>query len=216
MIGVDSSQPRSRSHHCRGVRMASGALLRSVRRSRSPVTRMSASPARADAKTQASSGSRTSTGAGAAGSGTTTCSRSSDSAESTANAGASMRVRSTRRSSRRLNSPVTRVWSRRTTRRTSAQRPRVVKALTSTLVSSVRRKTEHPHETCSKTSSSVRYPRASANGIKRARIASKRRTANCRRSASRTTSDRVMPSSLVTSSSWRSRSGWSRIVTVAM
>src|ERR1700733_2791835 len=52
---------------------------------------------------------------------------------------------------------------------------------------------KHSHETDLKTSSSVKYPRASANGITRRRNCSKRSCVRWRFNASRITSLRVCP-----------------------
>src|SRR5690606_14988340 len=68
------------------------------------------------------------------------------------------------------------------------------------------------HDTASNTSSSVRYPRASANGMIWRRACSNCRTANWRRSASRARSLRERPDSRAKRSSCSSRSGSKRIV----
>ena len=72
---------------------------------------------------------------------------------------------------------------------------------------------ENPHETSRATSSSVRYPRASANGSVLRRSRSNLRRLNCRRRASRTSSLRVRPVCLQSRPRSFSRSGSSRIVT---
>lgn len=72
---------------------------------------------------------------------------------------------------------------------------------------------ENPHDTALKISSSVSKPRASANGIALCRSCSKVIRANCRRSASRTTSLRLRFERRQNLSSMRSRSESSRMVT---
>jgi len=71
---------------------------------------------------------------------------------------------------------------------------------------------KNPQETSRKTSSSVRYPAASAKGIIRLRRSSNCETASWRRRASRTISLRERPLRLAARSSCFSRSGSSRIV----
>lgn len=71
---------------------------------------------------------------------------------------------------------------------------------------------EDPHDTSRKTSSSVRYPWASAKGMIPRRSSSNWESANCRRSASRTNSLRVRPLCFAARSRRRSRSGSSLTV----
>ena len=68
------------------------------------------------------------------------------------------------------------------------------------------------HETSLNTSSSVRYPRASAKGITRRRRSSNWANASWRRTASRTTSLRLRPVRRATRATCRSRTGSKRIV----
>jgi len=72
---------------------------------------------------------------------------------------------------------------------------------------------ENPQETSRATSSSVRYPRASANGSALRRSRSNLSRLSCRRRASRTSSLRVLPVCLQSRSRSFSRSGSSRMVT---
>jgi len=126
---------RSSVQKPRGSTMRNGASLPRIRRSWSPVTRRSAFPSMALAKTQRSSGSLTMTLDGAEGLGTTSYSRRNCSIASIVAAGSLSFTRSTLRSSRRTTSPTRSTCSARTWRRTSAHRPRVAKALTRTFVS---------------------------------------------------------------------------------
>ena len=89
----------------------------------------------AEAKTHRSSSSRIGRVEGAAGLAATSCSRKKASISSTVRPGNWMRARKTRVASRSTTSLVTSVCSASTTLRTSAQIPRVAKALTRTLVS---------------------------------------------------------------------------------
>lgn len=139
---------RTRFQNPRGSSIRTGRRLLTSRRSRSPVTSTSALASNAEASIHLSSASRRDTLAGAFGFGTISYSRRNCSRESTTEVGSFNFWRSTRRSARSTTSPIMRWCSVSTCRNTSADSPRVAKALTKTFVS---RKTlttisePHPH-----------------------------------------------------------------------
>ena len=126
----------------------------------SPVTSMSASAASAEATIHRSSGSRMGRSEGARGLGTTVSPRKSRSIWAASSAGTRSRSLRTRRSSTRTTSPTIRTCSASTRRIRSAQSPRAMCALTSTLVS--KKTLTTPGETRPRRSGDPRAPRTAA------------------------------------------------------